>query len=134
MNQKKKVLKGAFFFLKIRRKVFSHINFVIFSKKEDTTMIIVNKDDISSAVKQAKAMIKPSLLALENSLRFTAKQSRLFIRTNSGGVRFTTMIPCKCDKGKIDFIISVRLISSTLPFLHRKVWNSYLIAGKKSSY
>lgn len=79
-------------------------------------MIIVNKDDISSAVKQAKAMIKPSLLALENSLRFTAKQSRLFIRTNSGGVRFTTMIPCKCDKGKIDFIISVRLISSTLPF------------------
>ena len=30
-------------------------------------MIIVNKDDISSAVKQAKAMIKPSLLALENS-------------------------------------------------------------------
>ena len=26
------------------------------------------------------------------------------------------MIPCKCDKGKIDFIISVRLISSTLPF------------------
>ena len=51
-------------------------------------MIIVNKDDISSAVKQAKAMIKPSLLALENSLRFTAKQSRLFIRTNSGGVRY----------------------------------------------
>jgi len=65
-------------------------------------MIIVNKDDISSAVKQAKAMIKPSLLALENSLRFTAKQSRLFLQ--------------HC------------------PFLHRKVWNSYLIAGKKSSY
>ena len=73
-------------------------------------MIIVNKDDISSAVKQAKAMIKPSLLALENSLRFTAKQSRLFIRTNSGGVRFTTMIPSKCDKGKIDYLISVRLL------------------------
>lgn len=46
-------------------------------------MIIVNKDDISSAVKQAKAMIKPSLLALENSLRFTAKQSRLFIRNSN---------------------------------------------------
>lgn len=103
-------------FFKNKKKSFSHINFVIFSKKEDTTMIIVNKDEISSAVKQAKAMIKPSLLVLENSLRFTAKQSKLFIRTNSGGVRFTTMLPCKCDKGKIDFIISIGLISSTLPF------------------
>ena len=34
----------------------------------------------------------------------------------------------------IDFINKYWLISSTLPFLHRKVWNSYLIAGKKSSY
>ena len=79
-------------------------------------MIIVKREDLSAAVKQAKAMIKPSSLVLENSLRFTVKKEKLFIRTNSGGIRFTTMLPCKCDKDKTDFIISIGLISSTLPF------------------
>lgn len=37
-------------------------------------MIIVKTEDISSAIKQAKVMIKPGSLVLENSLRFSAKK------------------------------------------------------------
>lgn len=57
-------------------------------------MIIVKTEDISSAIKQAKVMIKPGSLVLENSLRFSAKKDKLYIRTNSGGIKFITRIPC----------------------------------------
>ena len=78
-------------------------------------MIIVKTEDISSAIKQAKVMIRPGTLVLENSLRFSAKKDKLYIRTNSGGIKFITKIPCTCDR-EVDFMVNAHLISSTLPF------------------
>lgn len=82
-------------------------------------MIIVKTEDISSAIKQAKVMIRPGSLILENSLRFSAKKDKLYIRTNSGGIKFITRIPCTCDR-EVDFMVNIHLISSTLPFFLSK--------------
>ena len=72
-------------------------------------MIIVKTEDISSAIKQAKVMIRPGSLILENSLRFSAKKDKLYIRTNSGGIKFITRIPCTCDR-EVDFMVNNHLI------------------------
>lgn len=96
-------------------------------------MIIVKTEDISSAIKQAKVMIRPGSLILENSLRFSAKKDKLYIRTNSGGIKFITRIPCTCDR-EVDFMVNIHLISLHFRFSFQSLWKSCLMLRRKQSY